>query len=160
MELTDNLELAVQYRQTDIAQHILMNTLGTNDIPCDETLLRKNLLEKLKKERPWIENRGTSRQQDTRSILVKYKWDEFGSCDYYTRYSAEDEIDVPLSVIRQGYDAVREYILENVSYEDDDVINTDYDNYDMNDRDNETFEWNNVEDQVDTILEEIGGNDD
>ena len=159
MELTDNLELAVQYRQTDIAQHILMNTLGTNDIPCDEHLLRKNLLEKLKKERPSIENRGTSRQQDTRSILVKYKWDEFGSCDYYTRYSGEDEIDVPLSVIRQGYDAVREYILENVEY-DGEACDTDYDNFDMSDRDNETFEWSNVEDQVDAILEEIGENDD
>ncbi|MBM4167322.1 MAG: hypothetical protein FJ218_10455 [Ignavibacteria bacterium] len=155
MALTDNLELAVQYRQTDIAQHILMNTLGTNDIPLDEQQLRQRLLEKVRKEKPPPRRM----QQDVRFLRVKYKWDEYGHCNYYTRYSSDEEIEVPLSVIREGFEAVREYILENVEY-DGESQETDYDDFDLDGRDNEEFRWDDVENQVDNILEEVGGNDD
>jgi len=57
------------------------------------------------------------------------------------------------------FDAVREYILDNISY-DGDADDTDYDNHEFDGRDNEDFEWDDVEDRVNELLEEIGGNDD
>jgi len=104
MELTDNLELAIQYCKTnDLAKGILMNALGTNELPDNEQLLRKKLLDKQESGKALLKAQLRRAQRDTRRVTIKYKWSEYGHCDYYTNYSGEDEIDVPLSVIRDGF---------------------------------------------------------